>query len=416
MNSSNTINKTESFLIGWRQVGVCFVLLAATGMITMTYSIVSVPLAEEFKPSRTMLMMAMTVLSATSAALMPFLGNLMDRTSLKVTMVTGGVMLGVGYAAISMATSFNQILIIFGLLIAPANVLLGPLATTVLLSRWFVLRRGRAIGFAIAGISAGGVIFPFIIQGLLNAYDWRTTLQLLGLILASLAVSAALLVVNRPSDRGLNPDGASKQPEQAKTEQDQAPISALKILGDPAFWMIAGTVAIVTSGMKGMITNLAPLVSDSGIEVARAASLVSVFASCSFIAKLSFAALADRTGPRTLMILALGGFAAGLACLTQAHLGYGVIALGVGLIGLLGGFMVPMESYLVPRIFGQKIVGRAMGLLSGTILIALLATPPLFGFIFDLTGSYIGIFWTFSGLALLTIFLVPFVRLSPREN
>ena len=56
-----------------------------------------------------------------------------------------------------------------------------------------------------------------------------------------------------------------------------------------------------------------------------------------------------------------------------------------------------------------------MGLLSGVILVALLATPPLFGLIFDLTGSYTGIFWTFSGLALVALLWLPAIRMSPRD-
>jgi MFS family permease len=78
--------------------------------------------------------------------------------------------------------------------------------------------------------------------------------------------------------------------------------------------------------------------------------------------------------------------------------------------------MVPAESYLAPRVFGQRAVGRAMGLLSGTILLAMLATPPIFGLIFDLFGSYTGVFWTFSGLALLATTWVRKIRLHPRQE
>jgi MFS family permease len=105
-----------------------------------------------------------------------------------------------------------------------------------------------------------------------------------------------------------------------------------------------------------------------------------------------------------------------MACLTQAAAGYGMIALGISLIGLFGGLMVPIESYLAPRIFGQRAVGRAMGLLSGVILVALLSTPPLFGLIFDLFGSYTGMFWTFAGLAAAGLLWLPAVRLQPREH
>ena len=405
-----------SFAVGWRQVGICFVLLMASGMIASTYSIVAVPLAQEFKPSRMVLMLAMTVYSAASAVLMPLIGNLMDRLSVRRLMTLGGLFLAAGYAATSLATTFNQILVIFALLIAPANVLIGPVAVTVLLSRWFAELRGRAIGFAIAGIAAGGFVFPIIIQALLDANEWRQALQLLAVLLLFWTVPATFLVVDRPADRGLNPDGAAQTSDMARAEMARAAISARQILTDPAFWLLAGTVAIVTAGMKGMVTNLAPLAIDNGIEASTAATLVSVYAGCGFIAKLSFAALADRVGPRALMFAALGGFGAGIAMLTQASAGYGAIAAGVACIGLFGGLMVPIESFIAPRIFGQRAVGRAMGMLSGTILIALLATPPLFGFIFDVTGSYTGIFWTFSGLALVAMLWLPAIRLYPRED
>ncbi len=57
-----------------------------------------------------------------------------------------------------------------------------------------------------------------------------------------------------------------------------------------------------------------------------------------------------------------------------------------------------------------------MGLLAGAILVALLLTPPLFGLIFDLTGSYRGIFWTFAGFAAVSLLWVPLMRLKPREE
>lgn len=406
---------SASFTVGWRQLAICFMLLAASGMIASTYSIIAVPLAEEFQPSRMVLMLSMTVLSGVCAVLMPLLGGLMDRISVRKLMIVGGLCLGVGYAAISLTTSFVQVLVIFGLLIAPANVLIGPLASTVLLSRWFAERRGRALGMAIAGISAGGFFFPMIIQGLLDAHEWREALQLLGLGLIAWTVPAALLVVDRPSDRGLNPDGAAEPSDLARAEMAKAPVSALEMLKDPAFWMIAIAVGIVTSGMKGMVTNLVPLAIDTGVNASDAAILISIFAGCAFISQLSFAALADRLGPRTLMYVALGGFALGMACLTQASAGFGMIVLGVSLTGLMGALMVPIESYLAPRVFGQRAVGRAMGLLSGVILVALMITPPLFGLSFDLTGSYTGILWTFAGLALTTLLWVPAIRLHPRE-
>ena len=155
---------------------------------------------------------------------------------------------------------------------------------------------------------------------------------------------------------------------------------------------------------------------DAGISASAAAPLISVCAAGGFIGKLFFAALSDRLGARPLMFSSLLGFAIGIASLTQAAMGWNIIALGVFIAGMFGGLMVPMESYLAPRIFGQQAVGRAMGLLAGVILVALLSSPPLYGFVFDISGSYNGMLWLYSSLAILALLLVPFLRLHPRET
>ncbi len=408
---------TSNFTAGWRQVAIGFLFLAAAGMIASTYSLIAVPLAEEFKPSRAVLALSMTVMSGVCVILSPLIGNLMDRASLKGLMIAGGLLLSSGYAAISFATTFVQVLIVFGLLIAPANVLIGPVGVTVLLTRWFSQKRGRAMGIAIAGIAFGGFVFSAIIQGLLDAHQWREALRLLGMVLLVWTVPAALLVIERPADRGLNPDGAAEPPAELKAEMTQAPVTVRDVLTDPAFWMIAASVATVTAGMKGMITNLAPLAIDNGVKASDAASLIQIYTACGFVSKLAFAWLADRLGPRALMMGSLGGFGVGMAALgLGAANGFGGIVLGVALIGLFGGLMVPIESYLAPRVFGARVVGRAIGLLAGTILVALLLSPLVFGLIFDLTGSYSGILLTFSGLAMAALLIVPVIRLHPRSG
>lgn len=45
------------------------------------------------------------------------------------------------------------------------------------LPEWFVARRGFANGTIFAGTGAGGLVFPFILEGLLNRYSLATTLR-----------------------------------------------------------------------------------------------------------------------------------------------------------------------------------------------------------------------------------------------
>lgn len=404
----------SSFLIGWRQVVSSFILLGCIAMITSAYGVIALPLAEEFGPSRMVLMLGITVVSVTSALIAPPLGGLMDRFSMRWIMLAGALMLAAGFAVLSFVTSFMQVLLVFGLLIAPANVLMGPTAATVLLSRWFVKRRGMAIGIALAGISMGGVLFPPFIQWLLDTFAWREALRVFAVILALLVIPAAVLVVNAPSDRSLHPDGEAGESELARAENEASLGSALDVLKDPAFWLIGLLFAVVLSGMIGTVTNLPALAKDHGISAAQAALLVSIYSGGGFIAKLSFAAIADLFSPRNLTLAAFAGFAAGMACLSQSHGGYWVIALGSGLVGLFGGLFVPLKSLLVPRVFGRRVVGRAMGMMSTITLVISISTPPAFGLTYDMTGSYMAITAIFAVLAVIAMLGVPYIRMHAK--
>jgi MFS family permease len=285
-----------------------------------------------------------------------------------------------------------------------------------LLTRWFDKRRGTALGIAISGIGLGTVIFPPLIQFLFDHFAWREALRVLALILAVVTVPALLALVDRPAYRGLAPDGAEAQAQTADgMVEPLVTLSTGQILSDPTFWIVGMISTIILSGMMGSVTNLVPMAVDFGVSAQSAAWIVSLYAATAFASKLSFAALGDRVSPRYLLFAVLFFFAAGMACLARAADGYAVILIGSALVGL-GGMTVPLQSFLIPRVFGVAVVGRVSGMLNLLNLCALLATPPLFGRIFDTTGSYALIFVIFAAVAVFAMLFVPKVRLSPREQ
>jgi len=70
---------------------------ASSGSIFMAYSVIAVPLQQEFQPSRMVLMMAITAVLVGSGILSPILGRTMERVSLKKLMLFGATMLGLGF-------------------------------------------------------------------------------------------------------------------------------------------------------------------------------------------------------------------------------------------------------------------------------------------------------------------------------
>lgn len=394
----------------WRQVGATFLLMGPAGMITSAYGVVAVPLAAEFQPTRMVLMLAITMVTMVCAVLSPVLGPVMDRVSLRRLLMLGSLLAVAGFTALSFAGSFIQVLAIYALLMAPATIILGPMSATVLLSRWFVARRGAALGIAMMGLSAGSLIYPPVIQALLDSFDWRTAMQVLAVILCVIGIPAAALVINHPP--ALKPEHGVA----ASAEADRPEITTRTLLTDSTFWLIVAVFAVVISGMTGTVTNVVPLARDVGVDGAAAALLLSILSGGGLLSKFLFVGLADRINLRYLLFFAVGGFTAGMACLIRADSGYALMVSAAALLGLCGGFMMPLQSFLLSRIYGARIVGRVIGLLQSFVLVFSLTAPPLFGLTFDIAGSYAPIFTIFAALGVATLLLLPFIRLYPKEQ
>lgn len=405
-----------NFSLGWRQVWLCTLILSVSAMMTTTYGVVAVPLMEEFKTSRMVLMTTMSVISIVTALVSPLFGILLDKYSVRWIMVYGAVSIALGFFLLSFVTEFYQVPLVYGLFMAPAQIAAGTMAATVLLSRWFSDMRGRALGLAITGISVGGFCFPPIIQVLIDTFAWREGMRVFALLLACLTIPAALLVINRPSDRGLFADGAASEPEHADPSRLEAGLSVRAILSDPTFWMLALIFAIFFSGMRGFATNVAPLAADEGVDPALIAYPLSLYSAAGVAAKLGFAAIADRMNPRALLLVALIGAGAAHGCMVFAEQGFAMIALGSILIGLFGGMILPLQSFLIPRIFGRTVVGRVSGLLGVAMFAFNFAAPPLFGLIYDLFGNYDAIFLAYVGLMVVGMLVLPVLNLHPREQ
>lgn len=405
-----------TYSLGWRQVWLSLILLACGSISTVTYGIIAVPLMAEFHPSRAVLMMAMSVVSVSIAILAPPLGTLLDRVSLRAAILSGCVMLCMGYVALSYTTAFWQVLVIYGVFMAPSQLTVGMMSMTVLISRWFSATRGRALGIAVAGVSIGGFIFPVLAQMLLDNFDWRTSMRLFALILAIVTFPTAMLIVNRPADVGMHPDGADEEPEHADADAFEATgLTSRQILADPTFWIIAIILSVFFSAMRGVVTNIAPMAADEAIDATQVAWLVSAFSIAGLIAKLGYAWIADRADPRRLlaMIMVIGTLAH--VCLIFAEQGLPAIAVGAVLIGLSGGTLLPMQGYLVPRIFGRAVVGKVSGLLGLTMFVFNGFSPPLFGLIHDIFGNYDAVYIGYAVMTLAMVVLLPFMRVDPAK-
>jgi MFS family permease len=73
--------------------------------------------------------------------------------------------------------------------------------------KWFVERRGLALGVAQSGLGIGIVLIPPLVGTLISSFGWRNACMILGALVFAVLFTTALFMIGHPEKVGLLPDG-----------------------------------------------------------------------------------------------------------------------------------------------------------------------------------------------------------------
>jgi MFS family permease len=381
---------------GWHQVGAVMVLqMLCIATVYTSYSVIAYAVAQEFESSAVKQVLGVTVTSLTAGLLSPFLGAAVDRYSLRRLMIGASLWFCTGFFALSSINAMWQLFLVYGVFMAPSTVLLGAIASSSLLSRWFKHYRARAMGIAASGVAVGGLFLPPLLQFLIETLDWRLALQLYGGVLLLVMLPVAWTrIVDQPSDAML----ATEPPIKGKVLEGQRDQGRTLDLKEGSFWLLAISLGLIFCGPIALNSNMVPLLVSKGITASDGVFILSVVAGANFGGKLLAAWLGDRLPHQQALaaILAMLGVSAFVFMRAQSYMEFVVAAL---MVGIAAGGTAPLWSLTLSRIYGGHQLGRAMGTMRLAILPFTLSSVPLLGWVFDRTGSYDGGFVAYMLLA-----------------
>ncbi|HJO24598.1 MAG: MFS transporter [Myxococcota bacterium] len=415
MTSPSTTRAPTSIFYGWWMVATAFLCQGVTAGCTMyIFGIFLKPVAEEFGATRGTLSLGIMIFPAAGGLIAPFLGSPLDRGKIRGVMALGLVALSAGLVLSAWAPSLWVLGLVIATLLAFASNAAGPLSASKLVANWFEGLRGRALGIASTGTSAGGAVFPLLIALGIGAWGWRGALLALGIGVAAVTLPPVLLLVrSRPEDLGLTPDGKAPAPSLGETAPAgvtaQPSIGVREILRDRNFWALGLAVGLSFAVLTVVLINLHAYATDAGVDGTAAALLLTILAISGICGKLAFGFLADRVSKRLLMgvaIVMLGSF----LFVLLAHPSYGVLAATAGLAGLAVGGFLPLWGALIGDCWGREAFARVMALMAPLMTPLNMAGMAYPGLIHDRTGSYDAAWQISVGLLGLAALCLAFLR------
>src|SRR6202048_5266466 len=125
-------------------------------------------------------------------------GNLSDRFGPRLIVLIGSSVLATALALASRATSLIEFQLIFGLLVGGATAaIFAPMMACV--TGWFDTHRSLAVSLVSAGMGMAPMTMAPLAARLISHHDWRTSMQIVALVVAAIMIPISLLVRRAPA-------------------------------------------------------------------------------------------------------------------------------------------------------------------------------------------------------------------------
>ncbi|KAK1999485.1 major facilitator superfamily transporter [Colletotrichum falcatum] len=352
----------------------------------------------------------------------PISGILCDRLGPTVPICIGSAGLLLAIFMTSLCTQYYQAFLSQGVLLGISSSLVFC-PSMAIVSRRMPHRRGLALGLTIGGSSIGGIVWPIMLEQLLNfrKVNFAWTMRAVGFTMMPLLVVACLTVVDAPAPKPLlappesssdgNEKGTGSSVNQAK-QPDQK--SSLSVLRNKTFILLCSGLALGYFGLFTPLFFVSAFGISHGIPSSTAFYLLSGLNGASLFGRVIPGLLADRYGHFNVLALmifsaSIVGFrwtaATSLAGLAVWSLAY----------GFCSGAVISLQGACVGKIAHRGNQGSAMGLAMGSIAITALVGPPISGQIVAHSGYLALSMWTGATLILgAAIVAAARWRLSPQ--
>ena len=404
-----------SVFYGWIIVAASTIIMTLGLGMLQSFGVFFKPIASEFQWTRDVTAAAFSIYGVVEAIVTPLSGVFVDRYGPRTVLAISGILTGLGYFLISQTHALWQFYLFFGLIIGVSSgASYTPIVSTI--NRWFVCRRGLALGIVVSGVGVGTMVIPPLAAYLLDSFgSWRMAYIFLAALLGIGITGAALLMRRSPQKMGLVPYGHIHTIDTNKLK-NQINFSLREALRHRAFWMIFFIGALSFGGLTLILVHLVNYATDPGIGLTPkiAATFISVLGLSSIAGKIGMGGISDRIGRKTTLVICCGLAGAMMFFLPLAK-SLWMLYIFSAVFGFAYGGWTPVLPAIVGELFGLRSMGVIFGAtsLGGSLGSALFAY--LGGAIFETTRSYVLAF-IIGGMVLAVAALLVFLIKEPTKQ
>lgn len=386
MHPRQRANGLTEWRDGWKLVlasmfGISF---AAYGMTSM--SIVLNAVEEEFGWSRGDIA-GVAILQATAYVLLsPIVGYFVDRVGPRRIVLPGLALYAIAFSSIAFAgPSLWSWYALWAISSAIWITMSSVIWTSAVASR-FDKSRGLALGLALAGHGIGIAMVPLVGVIGLEVAGWRGVFVALGVVGFVFSFPLAWLFFYDARDVQIRKGANEKVPAGLNTVPRG--FTLRQALRQRRFWLLALAFLIGGGAVGPLQIHLLPILIDSGMSMAQAASIFAVLGPSMIFGRIVGGYLMDRFHPPYVAALI---FAIPIVdCLLVPVIGNSVplALIAAATLGLAIGAEIDTAAVLISRYFGMRFYGRIYAPITSLYTLGVAYSATVAGVVYDRLGSY----------------------------
>ncbi|RTQ94618.1 MFS transporter [Lysinibacillus telephonicus] len=292
----------------WVILSITFITIIVAGIIRSSSGIFIDPFETEFGWDRPTISFSFALCLFLYGFSGPFMAAFVDVFGLKRMMLYSMSILSIGLGFTFIMKSEWQLILIWGVMLGVGSGLFLTVLSTQVANRWFVKRRGLAVGILTAATATGQLILLPVLASFVENYSWRTAIALIFVLSIAMLILIAMFMKSWPKDIGIMPYGQEEiAVEEPKIVKQQNPFkmaiaSLFEGLKVKEFWLLAGSFFICGLSTSGLIgTHFISYCISFGIPLVTAASMLSFMGVFDLIGTTISGWLSDRFDNRWLL-------------------------------------------------------------------------------------------------------------------
>lgn len=356
----------------YRPAAAAFLIMMAMALTSSSLSFFLEPICASLNIGRGSFSLMFSLMSISGALLNPFIGQYAGKHGVRNILLAAGVWTAGGMFLLAMATKLWMLYAVGFAMGALSSTCMVLCANVIVQQSYFGSQASGILGGVMAGSGVGGMIFSIVIPNCMTLFGWQTAMRIMGVCWLVMLWTAAMLLGKQKMQsfgKGNGAVGLGMTREEA--------------LKSPKLYLMMAVILIICA-CCGVQQQLPSMLSSYGLESGKVSLMISVMTAFLAIGKVAQGVLYGKVGIRIGGVAVMVVFALGLlAMLTPVLAWPGLIFLAVGM-----GVYSTLLPQVTRRIFGSREYASIWALIATAGSVGTFVANPLWGAIYDATGSY----------------------------